>query len=295
MRSLSFDFLLSSCQFSPELLAHLTTCSGTPHPKDTSRTTLVGDVPVIMRHCEQLNDGAFLMDFTRIRNIASQPLSDLAGNEDKLNFSAADKRPAEYTVVVFDPESSVVLLHDHPHGLSASMLARYLMGQAKGPTFRFAPILNGDAAARLAQAGGFSKFTVKLAAMGDVAILKNYGLSQNELLELIPFYQAPSISVVMQAGAKKKSLALEKIRTLANALMALPKKHVKTLTLVASDVGEEFPINLLKDRIVYREELSKEDAAEVTHEVRYRAARNAWGAHQYELRARYNSHAVPSH
>jgi len=63
---------------------------------------------------------------------------------------------------------------------------------------------------------------------------------------------------------------------------------VKKLSLVVEDeAGDRFPVNLLKDRIMESEDLTPEEAAEVTDEIRYRAIRNAWGSRKNELRARY--------
>lgn len=83
-----------------------------PRPVDTSRpATTDEDAPVLLRNLVAETNGDFLMDFTRIRNVAALQLSDLAGHEDRMSFTDA-KRRAEYSVAMFDTVTRVLAVHE---------------------------------------------------------------------------------------------------------------------------------------------------------------------------------------
>jgi hypothetical protein len=263
-----------------------------PRPVDESRTANVDqDTPVLLRNIHHEVDGDFLWDLTRIRNIPALPVSDLAGNEDRITFTGR-QRPAEYTAGIFDVATRILALHDLPHGVTHTMVAKYwqLIIPELG-RFRFDPILEQRAADLVMTAGGFARFSTSLAHMGNEQRLRGLGLTDDHILDLIRTYSSPNIVITLSIDPRAENagtLSVNRIRDLANALLGLGRKHVKKLSLVVEDeAGDRFPVNLLKDRIMESEDLTPEEAAEVTDEIRYRAIRNAWGSRKNELRARY--------
>jgi hypothetical protein len=141
------------------------------------------------------------------------------------------------------------------------------------------------------QAGAFSRFSMSLAHMGNEEHLRSLGLSQKEVLDLIKTYSSPNISVIFKIDPQTSSrtLAVERIRELTSALLGLGKKHVKKLSLVTEgDDGRDILVNSLKDRILVKEDLTADEKVEITHEVRYRVARSAWGSRVNKLRTRYD-------
>ena len=103
-------------------------------------------------------------------------------------------------------------------------------------------------------------------------------------------YSSPTIAVTLSIdpSVSATTLAVERVRELASAILGLGKKHVKRLSLVTEDEeGRDILVNLLKDRIIVKEDLTPEERIEVTHDIRYRLARDAWGLRKTDLRSRY--------
>jgi Family of unknown function (DUF6731) len=289
-----FGFFRADQSVGDSICEKLVEFAKTPRPLDETRTAKIGeDIPVLLRNILIEGVGTFLLDFTKIRDIPSQPISDLAGNEGKISFHGQKQRPAEYTCAIFDKESRVLVLEEHTLGISPSILVRYW--QAMIPNigkFGFDPIIKGTAKDQLLKAGAISKFSVKLASMGDPKLIEGLGLKPDDVLDLINFYAAPTISVILEVGAKKqsKSLNVTKIKALTSALLPLPKSKLKKLSLVTEDeAGKAFPIDLLKDRLSSREAYELNDQQEMTDELRYNAIRSAWTDHGTELRKRYQA------
>lgn len=294
LRTFRFGFFRASRPVGDEICKKLIDFSQTPRPFDETRTAKIDeDTPMLLRNILNETDGTFLLDFTRIRDIPSQPLSDLAGNEDKIIFHGKKHRPAEYTCGAFDLMSRVLVLQEHSYGVTPSMVVKYWRHMIPGlGKFTFDPIMKGSARDQLMKAGAISKFTVKLASMGDPKLIKSLGLAEDDVLDLIGFYSSPTISVTLQLDPKQPSKSLNgpRIKALAAALLPLPKNKLKKLSLVAEDdAGEVLPIDLLKDRIVHKEPCYVGEQEEMTDELRYNAVRSAWNQHGSELRARYEN------
>ena len=278
MKSLNLGFYRTSSPIESEIQDKLTEFAANPRPHNISRTaTIDGEVPILLRNILVEPDGSFLLDFTRIRDVPNQALSDLSGNEELISFQGKDKRPAEFTAVLFDTATRVLVIHEHLLGISHSMIGKFWQQMLSGiGKFRVDPIIKKDAVDRMIAAGAISKFSVKLASMGDPKLISHLGLAQEDVLDLIPFYNSPNVTVTLELGPKPKSKSLNvlKIRALITALLVLPKTHLKKLELVAEDeAGQKFPIDLLKDRIVHREQLDATESKDATDEIRYKAIR----------------------
>jgi len=116
------------------------------------------------------------------------------------------------------------------------------------------------------------------------------GLTDDHILDLIRTYSSPNIVITLSIDPRAENAELCQLT--AYGISRTPSwgwaQAREELSLVVEDeAGDRFPVNLLKDRIMESEDLTPEEAAEVTDEIRYRAIRNAWGSRKNELRARY--------
>lgn len=291
MRTATFGFYRSNRDIGSILQNKLLEFSQQPRPVDESRTVAVTEeTKILLRNINPETDGDFLLDFTRMKNAAGIDLSDLAGNEEKVQFPP-NKRLAEFTATIFDCRTSVLAIHEMSSGVSASMVAKYWqMLIPDVGRFRFDPIFEQRAVDDVMKAGAFSKFSLSLAHMGNEARLQSLGLSHNDITDLINKYSAPNITVTLSIDPKASvtTLAIERVRELANALLGLGKRHVKRLSLVTEDEeGRDILVNLLKDRIIVKEDLTSEERTALTHDARYQIARRAWGSQKNDLRNRY--------
>ncbi len=291
MAKITIGFFRSDSPVMDRISEKLIEFAAQPKPLNISRTaTLDQDTPVLLRNIQRVSDGAFLLDFTRIRDIPSLSLSDLSGNEDRITF-AGEKRPAEYTTAVLDPSSRVLAIQENAYGISPAMVAKYWQVIIPDlPRFRFDPILEQRAADLLMTSGGFSRFSLRLAHMGMETQLASLGLPNDEVLRLINSYASPNIAITFSIDPRsdRTSLSVDRIRELARALVGLGKRHVKKLSLVTEDEeGHRFPVNLLRDRILVQHQLSRAEREDLTDEIRYTIVRDGWESRQNELRSRY--------
>jgi len=291
MRTAAFGFFRASRDVGPIIQKKLLEFSAQPHPVDETRTVAVtDDTKILLRNINHETDGDFLLDFTRMKNVSGIDLSDFSGNEEKVSFPA-NKKPAEFTATIFDCKTNVLVIHEMVSGVSASMVAKYWQVIISDVgKFRFDPVFEQRAVDDVMKSGAFSKFSLSLAHMGNESRLQSLGLSHNDIADLITKYASPNISVTLSIDPKASiaTLAIERVRELASALLGLGKKHVKRLSLVTEDEeGRDILVNLLKDRIMVREDLTADERTDLTHDARYRIARRVWGARKNDLRSRY--------
>lgn len=291
MRTATFGFFKANRDIGPIISKKLKEFSAQPHPIDETRTVSVTEeTKIILRNINHETDGDYLLDFTRMKDVAGIDLSDLSGNEEKVEFPP-NKKPAEFTVTIFDCKTNILAIHEMLTGVTASMVARYW--QVLIPEigkFRFDPIFETRAVDDVMKAGAFSKFSLSLAHMGNEKHLQALGMPHGEIADLIKTYAAPNITVTLSIDPKANaaSLAIERVRELTTAILGLGKRHVRKLSLVTEDEdGRDILVNLLKDRIMAKEDLTPEERIELTHDARYQIARRSWGARKNSLRDRY--------
>ena len=287
MRKFQIGFYRSDIP-TPLIVSKLQELSAQARPRDRTRTASIDEDTVVLLRNITLDTGDdYLLDFSRLSNTESQMLSDLDGNEECLSFGPG-KRPAFFTVCMYNPVTRVVAIHETQPGISASMLVKYWMKLIPhNPRFSFDPILETAAQERILRSGMISKFTVSLASMGNSRELAQQGFSDEEIMRLSSYYLAPSLSVTLKAGREpNSSLNLQKIRELLGDLFKLPRKNVKRLSITAADdVGDLQVVDLLRCRLVERVDTCSK--SEETHDSRYRAIREGWGNRKNELLGRY--------
>ena len=252
---------------------------------------MVGDHPVVLRHIESLDsDKTYLLDFAKIKDVRAMDLCDLKGNEARVEFKDAEPKPSDRAACILDIPSRCLLIQENNSGLSHGSVARYLRQIVDGyPPLRFKMVLEGDAQARMLQSGGFQKFAIGLAEIGNVSDLQEYGFSDEDILKFTSGLNATKATITLGIDRKADdSLNVDGVISLASKLLTLPSKYIKKLRLVPKEIDEEAPaIDLIDDRIRSKHSVTVEELKDLRDEQRYRAVRDAWERHGFSLRERY--------
>ena len=186
MRTATFGFFKTSQDAALAIEQKLLEFTSLPRPLDESRTLAITDeVKILLRNINQETDGDFLLDFTRLKNVSAMDVSDDSGNEEKLKLPA-NKKPAEFTVALFDCRTGVLAIHETATGVTPTMITKYWQMLIPGlPKFRLDPVLEQRAVDDVMKAGAFSKFSLSLAHMGTESHLRFLGMGNNEITDII--------------------------------------------------------------------------------------------------------------
>lgn len=276
-----------------QIAALLAEFSKEPRKTDGSRTRIIGGLPILLRNIVEKEPGeVYLIDFARIRDEKNLPLGDIRGNEDEITFQ--DMRPANRAAAVLDLLSRSILIQENGSGITHSGAGRYLsaLGGEDATPVRFKTAIDGEAQARMLKSGGFVKFSIGLAQLGDVDDLASFGFSDKDILRLTSGIDATNLTIsygVDRRRAKEgEQLNTDKVLEYATELLKVPRRYLKTLRLMPTEMDEEgLAIDLLNDRIVLKHPLSQKESEELPDEVRYRAVNAAWRKYRDALRKRY--------
>jgi hypothetical protein len=262
-----------------------------PRKTDGSRTRMVGDHPVVLRYVEP-RDGekTYLLDFARIKDVRAMDLCDLKGNESRVEFKDTEPKPSDRAACILDLPCRCLVIQENNSGISHGSVARYLRQIVDGfPPLRFKMVLEGDAQARMLRSGGFQKFAIGLAKIGNVPDLEAYGFSDDDILRLTSGLNATKATIALSIDRNsEESLNVDGVINLASKLLTLPGKHLKRLRLVPKEIDEDAPaIDLIDDRMRSKHPVTVEELKDLRDEQRYRAVKEAWERHGASLRERY--------
>jgi len=252
---------------------------------------MLGDVPVILRYIEvQPGNDAYLLDFATIRMAKKLPLCDLNGNESELTFSDSDPRPADRAAALLDIRSRCLHIQENSSVISFASAGKYLRTLDASSGLRFNIVMDGDAQARMLKSGGFKRLSIGLADLGNVHDLTKYGFSDADILKLTSGMEATQLNISFGVERKRGDhLNIEKVIEIASGLLALPAKHLRSLRVVPVNVDEEgLAIDLVNDRIIFKESITAVESEELPDAVRYRAVNGAWRKYRDVLRERYD-------
>ena len=293
MKFLKVGCFRSVDAFQHEMAQALLEFSQQPFVPDGSRLRMVGDVPIILRKTLlQPGGNAYLLDFARIREGKTLPLSDLKGNEGELSFQVHEKRPSDRTAAILDLPSQCLLIQENGSGISHTSVAKYLrqLGSELLPAIRFQLVMDGAAQARMLRSGGFEKLSIGLAKLGNVDDLANFGFSDKEIMKLTSGMAATrlNISFGVERHNTGERLDTEAVISLASSLLNLPGQYLRTLRVTPTDVDEDgLAIDLINDRILVRHPVTVQESEDLADEVRYRAVDTAWRRYRDVLRERF--------
>lgn len=224
-------------------------------------------------------------DMIRLR-MSNVPIKgNLAGNVEEISL-AHDEGIGEQTAFLYHIPTKVLALQSNQSGTSASVFAQYFeeMSGINQP-IHLDPVLQIDAMERLLNMTSVSNFEVRVAGLENMNSLQNQDLGLKNFISLSETFRAPTVSVKVSVGRKKKkSLDVEEIKHIARNLARMPQPCVKKIRISGSTEEEEnIYLDLLKDRMRESVDMNQGTNRSVSYLLRQKAMREGWMRRESDL------------
>jgi hypothetical protein len=248
-------------------------------PNNGSRNETVRGCPVRLQEFTALGrlvEG----DLVRIRMDQLPLRAELAGPVSPIDLDD-DEGLGEETAFLYDVALRVLAIQRNRTGVSASALMEYCERKAglRLPIV-LTPVLQLDAMQRLMRMQVVRTVEVAFAGPDNGALFRGLDVGLEGLARLQQEMQAPRASFTLSMGHKGGTLALDRAKGLAQALLsnfAPTETPVTKLLLKGCPDGEEMTaLDLLQDRMVGLEDVELGGDRRVDYGKRSSALRAAW-------------------
>lgn len=170
-----------------------------------------------------------------------------------------DEGLGETMAIACDPTCTVAAIQSNQHAMTEKALAKMINKFSPEAHINFIPMLKVDALERLSRSNSMRKLRVKVAGEGSFNHLREYGLSDAELLRFQSFLQAPTVDICWGMGRERSGELSGYFSRLLKALVnykdAVPTHNLKALEAVLQyeENGARITdtVDFLSERLIY--------------------------------------------
>lgn len=258
-------------------------------PDDLTRTSIQRDAPVRL-HFARKHRQIWTGEMIRIRLNEEIKKAKVSGGVEPIHFEE-DEGLGEATAFLYDPEYSLLVMHDHGSGVSPTGFARYLKQMTGVSSVQFQIFVKPDALERVEGMTKIKQVKVALAGIDHGRALKKVGGGARRFFDLAGYFRAPRAQFKLEVESGEATL--DNVVTTIRELLTVREDHqeeVKEVVVCGSEGEDELDavVNLLQDRIMATMPVDVEGKV-VKDEKRHGAVYDAWTIHRpriEEIRAR---------
>lgn len=192
---------------------------------------------------------------------------------------------------LYSPADGCLCLERNRLAVGSTTFSKYLSLKAQSKTsIELRVILNGDALKKLGDMAKIKKFSFRIASFGNFANAIDKRPAVGRALSIAEDLSAPYVTIEAGMSHQKGALNRKSVMSWVNDLMALIGVHPESVTSAKvygaeSSEDELHPLDLLEDRILYKEEVQLSHDPDELYEARSKLVARAWREKNAEIKS----------
>lgn len=280
-RTMRVDYYTVEAHGQGSMVAVLRKINAIPNTSRRNRTLSTHPVRLdICKEHQKNGDTVFECDIIKIRMENLPIKAGTNGSKADLDFEPHEG-VGEETAFLYSQKHNMLVMQSNRLGVTPNLFEAYVNHFADvGNSFELCPVISKDTLEKLSHASSLRNFTLRVHPAAGREYLRQCGASVSSAVTAMEEIGGESIEITVSVGrGKDKTLSLKTVRNMVHSLIRHNEdtSDINKLQTTA-DLDDEglVPIDFLKDRIRFTDEIEYDADRRMSYTVRKKLVQRAW-------------------